>query len=247
MSDRFEHLETQISQVSNPNLIINGLLSQPVNQRNSGGNWGAISVGDYGYDRWKKHANGIEQIIEGTGLIAGTICLHWQGGGTGYINNVAVSSGDTATIPAATNVSIVVPTNADQVKAEYGNKPTPFIPDDPSTALLRCQRYYCQAMNVGVIAIVVQFALTISHGGYPAYVHYYPTTMRTSPTVTIYAWNSNNTLGSTGKLYKIFGNDPTGESVIQVISRPYAFNLQPYEKSLSNGLYWGYFTADAEL
>ncbi len=96
------------------NWIINGNFN--INQR--GATSKAQPVGVYGYDRWKGHANGLEQIIEA--LPAGEYTLTWSGGGTGTFGATTKASPIKATVGAG-NRSIIVPANATKVSLVIGD------------------------------------------------------------------------------------------------------------------------------
>jgi len=120
------------------NKIINGDFR--VNQR--GASAKAQPVGVYGYDRWKGHANGLEQIVEGANIRAGTYTLSWVGGGTGSVNGTSGASPLTVDLPGGANVSVVVPATATDVQLEPGRDATPFEQRPISVEMMLCQRYY---------------------------------------------------------------------------------------------------------
>ncbi|WAI96119.1 tail fiber protein [Vibrio phage vB_VhaP_PG11] len=66
-------------------------------------------------------------------------------------------------------------------KAEKGSVATPFTPDDPTTLLMKCQRYYLQE-NVQIIAALTYESV------------YFPVTMRTTPSITLSdgGWSREN-------------------------------------------------------
>ena len=116
------------------NQIINGDFR--INQRNGTRTPG---VGVYGFDRWKGHAGGLEQIVEA--LPAGQWTLSWSGGGNGTFDGTTAASPITATV-AGGNTSVVVPSNATNVQLEHGPVATPFEHRPIGTELALCQRYY---------------------------------------------------------------------------------------------------------
>lgn len=120
------------------NKIINGDFT--VNQR---GGTRTPGIGVYGFDRWKGHAVGLQQIIED--LPAGEYTLTWTGGGTGVLfSGSAVASPAKATW-AGGNASVFIPSNATRVSLVPGDATTesdPFSPRHISQEKLLCQRYY---------------------------------------------------------------------------------------------------------
>lgn len=120
------------------NWIVNGDFT--VNMR--GAATKAQAVGVYGYDRWKGHANGLEQVIEA--LPADTYTLAWTGGGTGTFAGTAAASPFKATTVGG-NVSVVVPATATRVSLVAGDATAvgdPFSPRDIQHELALCRRYY---------------------------------------------------------------------------------------------------------
>lgn len=136
------------------NKIINGdfTINQRAGTRTPG-------IGVYGYDRWKGHADGLEQIIEG--LEPGEYTLTWSGGGVGTFAGVTAASPFKAT-SAGGNVSVVVPSNATRVSLVPGDataEDDPFSPRHIQQELALCLRYYYSTKvvfysnHVGVITI----------------------------------------------------------------------------------------------
>lgn len=119
------------------NKLVNGNFT--VNQRNGTKTPG---VGIYGYDRWKGHASGLEQVIEA--LPAGEYTLSWGGGGNGtFAGTTAVSP--IKAVSAGGNVSVVVPSTATRVSLVPGDaraEDDPFSPRHAQQELALCQRYY---------------------------------------------------------------------------------------------------------
>ena len=102
-----------VSTKSSYNWIINGDFT--INQR---GGVKKPANGVYGFDRWKGHANGIEQIIET--LPAGEYTLTWSGGGTGSFGGQTKVSPIKAVVSGG-NVSVVVPATATKVSVVSGD------------------------------------------------------------------------------------------------------------------------------
>ena len=173
------------------NLLING--NKWVNQRGFVGDWSALSVGAYGYDRWKKHASGIEQIIEGGYHGAGTYTLSWQGDGSGFVNGAAVENGGQAVISnTSDHISVVVPETAMDIQFEWGDHATQFQYVDPATLYLQCQRYF-QAVFVQKVIL----AIYNSNGDTRSSTHTLSCPMRTVPTVSPSTF-TNNGIGISG-------------------------------------------------
>ncbi|GEM_PF-3221677 len=108
-----------VSTKSSYNWIINGDFT--INQR---GGVKKPANGVYGFDCWKGHANGIEQIIEA--LPAGEYTLTWSGGGTGTFGGQTKVSPIKATV-AGGNTSVVVPETATKISLVIGDT-TSFDP-----------------------------------------------------------------------------------------------------------------------
>jgi len=160
------------------NWIINGNFA--VNQR--GAATKAQAAGVYGYDRWKGHASGIEQVVEA--LPAGEYTLSWEGGGTGYFAGTSGASPITK-IVAGGNTSVVVPSDATVVTLNAGSVALPFAPRPIAEELALCQRYFISlrggsqdifaTMGVGFV-----YSPTIAWVVCPI-----PTSMRSVPTVIL--------------------------------------------------------------
>lgn len=130
------------------NKIING--DFVVNQR---GGTRTPGVGVYGYDRWKGHANGLEQVIEA--LEPGQYTLTWGGGGNGTFAGITGPSPLKASSSGG-NAPVVVPSTATRVSLVPGDATTeadPFSPRHIQQELALCQRYYeviCSSMFAAV-------------------------------------------------------------------------------------------------
>lgn len=128
------------------NKIING--NFVVNQR---GGTKTPGIGVYGYDRWKGHANGLEQVIEN--LEAGTYTLTFDGGGTGSVDGLtAQTSPATFNVAATGDISVVVPstvTKVSLVKGDAINEDDPFEFRNVALEILLCYRYYLKEICCG--------------------------------------------------------------------------------------------------
>jgi hypothetical protein len=153
------------------NRIINGNLSNPINQR------GAASITTpssgatgYTYDRWYYDGTSLYQGIEDKNVNDGTYVISWQGSGfnaywklstdttpnNGPDSTVgfssALSSGDTFTVSGSGTgnhlwIKFSLDTAADfstldKVMVELGTVATPFEHRPYGTELALCQRYY---------------------------------------------------------------------------------------------------------
>lgn len=112
------------------NRIING--AQLINQRNFDGNWSALAVGQYGYDRWKKaDASNKVQVIEAGNFKPGVIhCIS----GSGMTTRTEVS-------PSSGNWSVTVPFAANEIMVEEGVEASTYERRFISDELTLCQRY----------------------------------------------------------------------------------------------------------
>lgn len=109
------------------NALINGAFN--VNQRSGTTTPG---VGVYGFDRWKGHADGLEQVVEAGNF---TVSTEYTLSGV----NVTTTQ---ITSPASGDWSITVPANAGNVQLELGSVPTSFEIRSKGLELQLCQRYY---------------------------------------------------------------------------------------------------------
>jgi hypothetical protein len=183
------------------NRIINGLLR--INQRGFDGNWADLSVGDYGYDRWRKAAAGqMEQIVEADNIEPGLHTITWSGGGDGMVAGVDVVSGSSVIVPSG-NVSVVVPTRATRIQLEPGPFATPFELRPVQTELQLCQWYYESTYNhgtppgtptlAGAIRVEERNVSRTMHQSRLAFI----AAKRIVPTITFYS----PTTGAAGKVY----------------------------------------------
>ncbi|MCT7373653.1 DUF2793 domain-containing protein [Chelativorans salis] len=176
------------------NWILNGDFS--VNQR---GGTRTPGIGVYGYDRWKGHANGLEQVVEG--LPAGEYTLSWQGGGNGTFAGVTAPSPIKA-FTSGGDASAVVPDDARRVCLLAGDKTgvsDPFVPRPAASELQLCQRYYEKSYDLGTTPGAATASGQMLHanaaqGTQICTLHYQR--KRTAPTVTIHEPNT----GTAGKV-----------------------------------------------
>lgn len=162
------------------NKIINGDLTGtipgfPINQRNHATPL-TPGIGVYGYDRWKGHADGLEQICEG--LEAGEYTLTWTGGGNGRLDGGSLQPSPIKATVSAGNVSVVVPTTAGRVSLVKGDataEDDPFSPRHIQQEKNLCQRYF-RKVGQGCIG-----QTTSTTGGLICYSH---EPMRATPTAS---------------------------------------------------------------
>lgn len=159
------------------NKLLNGEVTR-INQRGFNGNWTPLSVGAYGYDRWKKAAaSNISQVIEAGNFRPSTI--HTLSG-----NNVTTQQ---ITSPASGNWTITVSNTATNVQVEEGETATPFEIRPISFELAQCQRYY--------ETFLLYLAGNIVSGGNLGASYPYKVVKRVSPFMTLIA-NTSGNLGS---------------------------------------------------
>lgn len=152
------------------NWIINGDFT--VNQR---GGVKKPANGVYGFDRWKGHASGIEQIIEA--LPAGEYTLTWSGGGNGTFGGQTKASPIKVTV-AGGNTSVVVPETATKVSVVVGDSTAkdPWLSSTRPTTFEKiiCERYYqIYWLRMWGGQTAANFGAT----------HILPTSMRVNPSV----------------------------------------------------------------
>lgn len=112
------------------NRLING--NNEVNQRAFNGNWGSISNGNYGYDRWRRNGAGQKtQIIEAVNFKPATV--HTLSG-TGVTTQQITS-------PASGNWTINVPNSATKIMLEEGTEARPYEVLPIAVQIVSCLRY----------------------------------------------------------------------------------------------------------
>lgn len=167
------------------NWIINGEFT--VNQRSGTKTPG---VGNYGFDRWKGHADGLEQVVEG--LPAGQYTLTFGGGGTGSVDGAtAVSSPAVFTVASAGDISVVVPSTATRVslvKGDARQEDDPFEDRPQSVEELLCFRYYLADVEAGGSG----YAGSASQDSRTLMTGLFPVPMRVSPNLSAYTVTTQN-------------------------------------------------------
>jgi len=194
------------------NRIINGNLSNPINQRGAGSI--TASTG-YTYDRWYYDGSTyLYQGIEDKNVNNGTYVISWEGAGinaawkvstdttanngldatTGF---TSVSNGGTFTVNEGTEYSKHLwirfdgtLANLDKVMVEEGTVATPFEHRPIGTELALCQRYYCiEPGNFNT--------LMLRPDGFRFVPWFFPVAMRATPTIGWSAFQPDGT-GTSG-------------------------------------------------
>ncbi|MGO4666579.1 hypothetical protein [Bosea sp. 2RAB26] len=142
------------------NLLVNA--SFLVNQRAHAG--GALTSGNFGYDRWKADTGGatysvsgramtisagtVVQVIDGADiLVSGTYVINWTGTATCAIDGVAKTKGATFTLTAGTNCTVkFTGGTVSYPQIEPGSTPTSFEARPASLEFLLCRRF-CQLVQ----------------------------------------------------------------------------------------------------
>lgn len=201
----------------NENLLING--DRLINQREFAGGQPAANV--YGEDRWKGSADGlqIEQVVENTESLDQLATISWQGGtGTASVNGqTGLISGESFTLTASGNYSVIVPTDASKIKLEYGNTDTPYQPRPIAEELALCERYYQRHTNSELPAFKFNSS-TIS--GSLNFI----TEMRVPPASTVFAlgiWTGFNQSGAVVSFRPFLGS--TKNTLVASVDTSYAF------------------------
>jgi hypothetical protein len=207
------------------NRIINGNLSNPINQR------GAASITastGYTYDRWYYDGTSLYQGIEDKNVNDGTYVISWQGSGfnaywklstdttanngpdsTGGFSS-ALSSGDTFTVSGSGTgnhlwIKFSLDTavdfsTLDKVMVEEGTVATPFEHRPYGTELALCQRHYATSIPQGYTILNFPTGADGAHmiavGTNDLFGYIpFPVEMRARPTTYIYS-SLNRTAGS---------------------------------------------------
>ncbi len=131
------------------------------------------------------------------------------------------------------------------VQLEYGNHATDFEQRDIGTELALCQRYFCKSYRLDVVPGTADLNGCVSSnttsGGFDNMSISFPTTMRTAPSVTIYAPDSGTSnrawVSGTGDV-TLANVDRLGDSVIGRIR---------VSGVTANNSWRVHYTADAEF
>ncbi|KZE29127.1 hypothetical protein AVW15_04790 [Chelatococcus daeguensis] len=202
------------------NLLINarGL----VNQRGYVSGTATAAAGRYTLDRWRvvaagqalawteangyrtftAPAGGVEQVIEGLDVVAGTYVLSWNGTASASVNGAAVAKGGTVSLAGGANVTVRFSGGTFALpQLEHGTVPSAFEVRPFSQELAMCQRYFEKSYNLEVAPGTASqmgrrnqntFQIATNHrADIPFRV-----IKRAAPTVTIY----NPTTGAAGQV-----------------------------------------------
>lgn len=178
---------------ANTNLLINPDFR--VNQRNKNG---VITDTGYFVDRWQLVNGTVTINADGTLMLNGTIVQILENA----VGDTTTPSASAGTASYDDNARTFTLTASGEiitwVKLELGSIATPFVPPDPATELVKCQRYYCAVERINTVNV-----LNTSYANVAAT---FPTEMRITPTVTIHSvkgtegvisdWGSANDLVS---------------------------------------------------
>jgi len=129
-----------VNNIKPKNWIINGGFT--VNQR---GGTRTPGIGVYGYDRWKGHADGLEQVIEDLPAGDYTLTFDSASDGAGTIGGTTATSPIYVTGLARGDQSIIVPSDATRVSVCAGDCRYLADPFEERTAQQEewlCKRYY---------------------------------------------------------------------------------------------------------
>jgi len=202
------------------NLLVNarGL----VNQRGYVAGTAATANGQYTVDRWRvvtagealfwsegdgfrtftAPAGGVEQVVEGINIVAGTYVLSWVGTASASVNGAPVANGGTVVLPGGAQATVRFSGGTFALpQLERGTVPTEFEVRPFGQDLAMCQRYYEKSYNLGVKPGTPSQAGRRNQATFQiAAVHRadipFRVVKRASPVVTIY----NPTTGAAGQV-----------------------------------------------
>ena len=175
----------------------------------------------YTVDRWRI-MDGEANISNGKFTLTGTIIQVLENSiGGNFTASVSVESGTaTASYDDSTKTFTIVGDVAvlKWAKLEYGSVATPFVPPDPASELLKCQRYFYKYLCNNIQGSIPS---TCFNGCVRATVHL-PTYMRTTPSLKIinagYVYNDSGYLSLENSdlfVYGMVGNYLTIKIVLQ--------------------------------
>lgn len=202
------------------NLIINGDFR--INQRGYVSGAATTAANQYTVDRWRvvtsgqnitlassgngfivtAPSGGLEQVIEGSSIAAGTYTINWAGTATCTVGGTTRAKGDSFSVTANTNLTVRFSSGTvSQVQLEQGNVATGFEVRPSGLELILCQRYYeeCNGeyRNDGPLGTTT---VTVGH------MWYWAVTKRAVPTVVVIAQTGSEASAVLGLLPK----GPTG-------------------------------------
>lgn len=188
------------------NLIING--NPLINQRGYVSGTATVAANQYTLDRWRvvtsgqavswtdsagirtvtAPAGGMEQVIEGLGLIGGTYTVNWVGTASCTVGGASVAKGAQVTLTGGVDVTIRLTGGTwSQLQIEPGPIATPYERRPIGLELWLCQRYWTRDYHI----------ITATTAGNAWAVHYLPNAMRATPTLTFQVIADINTTSNT--------------------------------------------------
>ena len=161
---------------SNPNLLTNPDFK--INQRGVTGTFS--EVGKYFVDRWKLVSGTVTVNDDGSITLNGKISQTFENpidADTISCSNDNIIVGVKVTQKGTTEISISASGETiSWVKMEYGKIETPFVPPEPATELVKCQRYF-QVVNLGQPVFTMGNGASTIRFGFTL-----PTALRANPT-----------------------------------------------------------------
>ena len=173
------------------NLIING--NPLINQRVYGSGTATALANQYTLDRWRvvtsgqsvtwtdspgirtvtAPAGGMEQVIEGLGLIGGGYTVNWIGTATCTVGGASVAKGAQVTLTGGVDVTVRLTGGTwSRLQIEPGPLVSPFEQRPIGLELSLCQRYYCRlALSMQCAAVgfnIMGFSLPVTMRAAPA-------------------------------------------------------------------------------
>lgn len=143
------------------NLIING--NPIINQRAYGSGTATTAANQYTLDRWRvvvsgqavswtdsagvrtvtAPTGGMEQVIEGASIIAGTYTMSWTGTATATVNGNAVANGGQVTLTGGADATVRMTGGTwSLLQLEPGNVATTFERRPVAIEIALCERYF---------------------------------------------------------------------------------------------------------
>lgn len=122
----------------NANIFYNG--NSSLNQRGVA-SWDAVTIGHYGWDRWKKISSSLKRQAVEEGNYNPNTVYTLSGGGEVTRQVISPASGTWAS--SDLNVGI----NSTNLKLELGKIATPYVAESLGENLTNCQRYYETGTN----------------------------------------------------------------------------------------------------
>jgi hypothetical protein len=180
------------------NVLINA--NPIINQRGYVSGTATTAANQYTLDRWRvvtlgqsvpwsdsnnvrtvtAPASGIEQVIEGSGLVSGTYTLNWTGTAAATVAGVAVTKGSQVTLTGGANTAVRFSGGTFSLpQLERGSAATQFELRSEGDELSACQRYYYRPNST---FFYQQYASSGQQN--IAAPFFFPVTMRAVPTLS---------------------------------------------------------------